>query len=54
VCCLDALSAYLSHPSTPPNDGTDITASVNLYLGGGVRPGWVKVIEFSSVIGGGI
>ncbi|XP_065904263.1 VWFA and cache domain-containing protein 1-like [Dysidea avara] len=39
----DALSAYLTNPSVPPNDDSDVTASVNLYLGGGSRPQWVQM-----------
>jgi len=46
VWYLDALSAYLTNPSIPPNDGIDVTASVNLYLAGeNNRPDWVQVIK---------
>ena len=51
VWFVDALSAYLTNPSVPPNDDSDVTASVNLYLGGGSRPQWVQVIKLFSLIG---
>ena len=46
VVVIDALSVYLTGPSTPPGGGTstDLSTSVNLYLeSGGVKPPWIQV-----------
>ena len=46
----DALSVYLTGPSTPPGDGTstDLSTSVNLYLESGeIKPSWVQVNTYS-------
>ena len=49
LCCvllIDALSVYLTGPSTPPGGGTstDLSTSVNLYLESGeVKPPWIQV-----------
>ena len=43
---VDALSVYLTSPSTPPTGGNsvEITETVNLYLeSGNSKPDWVQV-----------
>ena len=46
---IDALSVYLTGPSTPPGGrtSTDLSTSVNLYLESGeVKPPWVQVVTY--------
>ena len=44
---IDALSVYLTGPSTPPGGGTstDLSVGVNLYLESGeTKPAWIQVV----------